>query len=121
MSPIKNTWFHILFALSRGPMHGSAIMEDVLDRTDGTVKLWPATLYGSLRDLEERRWIAEAPPTPGTPTEGGKRRFHALTSRGEEILREELSRMHALLTEARARDLLSGPAGGSLGESETAG
>ena len=121
MSPIKTPWFHILFALSRGPMHGSAIMEDVLDRTEGTVKLWPATLYGSLRDLEERGWIADSLPMPGAPTEGGKRRFHALTPRGEEVLRDELARMNALLTEARARDLLGGSAGGALGGPETAG
>jgi DNA-binding PadR family transcriptional regulator len=107
--PLKPQWFQILFALGRGPMHGTAIMEEVLERTDGAMKLWPATLYGSLRDLEEAGLIRESRPGPDAPTEGGRRRFHALTPKGEEELREELARMRKILEIARARDLLPDP------------
>jgi len=110
--PLKPHWFQILFALSGGPMHGSAIMEDVLERTDGHMKLWPATLYGSLRDLEEAGRIEESPPGPDAPAEGGTRRFYSLTPAGEATLRTELRRLRALVREAQARDLLGdgGPA-----------
>ena len=106
---LKPQWFHILFALSRGPLHGSAIMEEVLERTDGEMKLWPATLYGSIRDLEAAGWIRETDPEPTAPTEGGKRRFHELTPAGERVLRLELGRLHALLKVARDRNLLGEP------------
>lgn len=106
---LKPQWFHILLALSTGPMHGSAVMEEVLERTGGAMKLWPATLYGSLRDLEEAGWIVETAPDPELPSEGGKRRFHALTPRGAEVLRAELHRLQGILEVARERDLLGDP------------
>jgi DNA-binding PadR family transcriptional regulator len=103
---LKPHWFQILLALSREDMHGSAIMEEVLERTDGAMKLWPATLYGSLRDLEEAGWIGEAPSAPDAPPEPGRRRVHALTETGREALTAELRRMRSLLDVARERDLL---------------
>lgn len=107
--PLKPQWFHILLALSRGPMHGSAVMEEVLERTDGAMKLWPATLYGSLRDLEDAGWIRETVPDPLVLPEGGRPRFHALTERGEEVLRAELERLRTILQVARERDLITDP------------
>ncbi|MEZ4425483.1 MAG: PadR family transcriptional regulator [Gemmatimonadota bacterium] len=102
---LKPQWFQILLALSRGPLHGAAIMEEVLERTDGAMKLWPATLYGSLRDLEEAGWIEEAdaddPPQPG-----GRRNVHALTAEGRAVLIAELERLEATLDVARRRRLL---------------
>ena len=103
---LKPQWFQILFALAQGPRHGSAIMEDVLARTKGEMKLWPATLYGSLRDLEKAGWIAETEPLPDAPTEGGRRRFHELTSLGREVLQEELLRLRDILEVAEQRELL---------------
>jgi DNA-binding PadR family transcriptional regulator len=103
---LKPQWFQILLALSTGPMHGSAIMEEVLDRTDGAMKLWPATLYGSLRELEDAGWIRETPPHPDAPSEGGRRRFHELTEVGQEVLRSELDRLRRILQVARERDLI---------------
>ena len=51
--PLKTAWFHILLALGDGPAHGYAVRSEVEERTAGRVKLWPATLYGSIRDMEE--------------------------------------------------------------------
>lgn len=111
--PLKPQWFHILLALGRGPMHGSAVMEEVLERTDGAMKLWPATLYGSLRDLESAGLIRETSPTAGSPSERGRRRFHELTPLGETTLREELHRLREILDIARSRDLLPEPEPGT--------
>ena len=51
--PLKANWFHILLTLAEGPRHGYAIMQEVADRTGGKVRLWPATLYGSIHRLEQ--------------------------------------------------------------------
>ncbi len=107
--PLKPRWFHILLALSEGEKHGSAIMEEVLARTDGGMKLWPATLYGSLRDLEEAGWIREVDPDPDAPPEPGRRRVHTLTEGGRDVLRDELERMREILELARTRRLLPDP------------
>ncbi len=42
--PLKPHWFHVLMALADQERHGYAIMQEVLERTNGKVTLWPATL-----------------------------------------------------------------------------
>ena len=49
--PLKPHWFHVLLSLADQDNHGYAIMQEVLDRTAGKVRLWPATLYGTLQRL----------------------------------------------------------------------
>ncbi len=103
---LKPQWFQILLALAGGPLHGTAIMEEVLERTDGDMKLWPATLYGSLRDLEERRWIRETDAPEDGPAEGGRRRFYEVTDDGRESLAGEAARLARYLEVARERNVL---------------
>lgn len=111
-APLKPQWFQILLALAGGPLHGTAIMEEVLERTDGEMKLWPATLYGSLRDLESEGWIDEAPAPADAPTEGGRRKFYALGPEGREVLAAEARRLAGWVRVARERAVLdeAGPA-----------
>src|ERR1017187_3805846 len=45
--PLHANWFHILLSLVGKEQHGYGIMQEVLERTNGAVRLWPATLYGS--------------------------------------------------------------------------
>jgi len=49
--PLHSNWFHILLSLAGAEQHGYGIMQEVLERTNGAVRLWPATLYGSLKRL----------------------------------------------------------------------
>lgn len=49
--PLKPHWFHVLLSLTDQEQHGYGIMQEVLNRTDGKVRLWPATLYGTLKRL----------------------------------------------------------------------
>ena len=49
--PLKPHWFHVLLSLADQEQHGYGIMQEVLERTDGKVRLWPATLYGTLKRL----------------------------------------------------------------------
>jgi DNA-binding PadR family transcriptional regulator len=90
----------MLLAVAAGPIHGTAIMEDVLERTQGAMKLWPGTVYRSLRELEEEGWIVETHPPEGAPTEGGKRRFHRLTEPGGEALAVEVLRLASFVRSA---------------------
>lgn len=100
---LKHPWFHVLLALADRALHGTAIMEEVLERTDGVVRLWPGMLYGSLHELTALGLIREVDPPEGAPTEGGKRRFYALTPAGGSALRAEVERMAAFVRLARAR------------------
>lgn len=100
---LKPHWFHILLSVADKPMHGTAVMEEVLDRTDGDLRLWPGMLYGSLKDLADHRWITEVEPPDDAPTEGGKRRFYAITDAGRRVLRDEVERLAAFVRVARAK------------------
>jgi len=62
--PLKPQWFHIMLALAGGEQHGYGIMQEVLDRTTGKVRLWPATLYGSIKRLIEAGLIEESDLRP---------------------------------------------------------
>lgn len=104
---MKPAWLHILLALSNGACHGYQIRAAVESRTDGSVRLWPATLYGALRDLTE---LGAIQPLEGDddPDDDQRRRYYQLTDRGREMLREEADRMQALVDDARASQALSG-------------
>lgn len=95
--------FHILLALADRDLHGTAIMEEVLERSEGRIRLWPGKLYGALRELADDGLIAEVDPPEGAPTEGGKRRFYGITRAGHLVLHDEVERLAALLRVARAR------------------
>ena len=103
---LKTKWFQILLALADRDLHGSAIMEEVLLRTDGEIRLWPGALYGALKELADASLITEIEPPPDAPTEGGKRRFYRITPGGRERLATEVDRMAALVRVARARNVV---------------
>jgi DNA-binding PadR family transcriptional regulator len=102
--PLKPQWFHILLALSRDTLHGSGIVRSVLSETRGKVHLWPATLYGSLDDLDELGWIEEvSDPAERPKGESEKKRFFRITLPGARVLAADAERMRALATTALAR------------------
>ncbi|MCI0435241.1 MAG: PadR family transcriptional regulator [Gemmatimonadetes bacterium] len=103
---LKPAWFQILLSVADGPKHGSAIMEEVLARTEGGVRLWPGALYGSLAELSDRGWIREAAAPEDAPTEGGRRRFWRITARGRRVLSEEASRLAAYVRVAQEKRVL---------------
>lgn len=103
---LKPHWFHILLALADQDLHGTAILNEVLDRTEGQVRLWPGMLYGSLGQMAEKGMISETEPPPGAPTEGGKKRFYRITAKGREELAAEARRLAHYLEAVRAKNVL---------------
>src|SRR5512139_1031891 len=49
--PLPPAVFHILVSLAEGDRHGYAIIQDVAERSDGSVKLGPGTLYRSIQRM----------------------------------------------------------------------
>ncbi len=101
LPPLKTAWFHILLALGEGARHGYGIREAVEQRTDGKVKLWPATLYGAIREMGELGLI-EALVGEDDPDDDARRQYHSLTGRGRELLRYEADRLQSLVDAVRA-------------------
>lgn len=92
--------FHILVSLAPTPMHGYAIRQEVESRTGGTVRLWPATLYGMLSELAESGLIEET-PSPEGEGDDPRRKYYALTASGRTVLSEEAARLEKLVRLAR--------------------
>ena len=102
--PLKAQWFHILLALSEEAKHGSGIVRSVLDQTSGKLRLWPATLYGSLEDLAALGWIEELTELGERPAgESEKKRFYRIKPSGARILAAEADRLQALARAALDR------------------
>ena len=102
--PLKPQWFHILLALSAEARHGSGIVRAVLDETAGKLRLWPATLYGSLDELAGRGWIEELTTRAERPAgESDRKRFYQITSFGTRVLAAEAGRLQALAHAALER------------------
>lgn len=107
---MKPHWFYILLSLSSTPRHGAAIQDDIRELSDGAVRLWPATLYGSLEELTRRGWLEEVPADERPPGIAGRERFYRLTVDGRSALEREAARMEWLAGAARSR-LQGGQAG----------
>ena len=102
--PLKLQWFHILLALSEDVRHGSGIVRSILDQTDGKLRLWPATLYGSLEELVAHGWIEELKGPDDHPEgESRKKRFYRITPIGARILAAEAGRLQSLARTALER------------------
>lgn len=104
--PLKPKVLHVLLALADGPRHGYGIMQEVAARSEGQVRLWPAALYGTLRDLEELDWIAE---TARPIDDDERRRYFTLTSLGKRVLSAEVRRLELIVDHARASRALRTP------------
>jgi DNA-binding PadR family transcriptional regulator len=94
--PLKTNWFHILLSLVEGEHHGYGIMQEVLERTGGKVRLWPATLYGSLKRLIEAGLIEESGERP-RESDDARRRYYRLTRLGRRVLDAESARLQELV------------------------
>ncbi len=80
-------------------------MQEVAARTDGQVRVWPAAMYGTLRELEDLDLIAAWRPRD----DDERRRYFALTPLGKRVLSGEVRRLEAIVGHARASRALRKP------------
>jgi DNA-binding PadR family transcriptional regulator len=95
--PLKPHWFHVLLSLTEQDQHGYGIMQEVLARTGGKVRLWPATLYGTLKRLIDEELIEESVKRPAPEQDDARRRYYRLTALGRAVLVAESQRLEDLV------------------------
>ncbi|HLK70157.1 MAG TPA: PadR family transcriptional regulator [Bryobacteraceae bacterium] len=103
--PLKPHWFHVLLSLTHEDQHGYGIMQEVLDRTGGKVRLWPATLYGTLKRLIDGRLIEESEVRPTPEMDDARRRYYRLTPLGRRVLAAESARLEDLVRVIHSKGL----------------
>jgi DNA-binding PadR family transcriptional regulator len=97
--------FHILLAVADRERHGYAIMQDVLARTDGQLRLGPGTLYGTIKRLVADGLIEEVDERRDPGAADIRRRYYRITRLGRRTATEQSGRLTALLRHARAMGL----------------
>lgn len=105
-SPIRMTpaFFYLMLALADGHRHGHAMAREVEERSDGSVKLGPGSLYWSIGRLAEVGMIEEV-AAPEAETDR-RRRYYALTAYGRDVLAREMATLERIVDYARTQRIV---------------
>jgi DNA-binding PadR family transcriptional regulator len=104
--PLEPHWFQILLALADHDLHGLGIMNEVLERTAGRMRLWPGMLYRNLGRLVDEGLVVEVEaPRSATPG-GGRPRFYRITAAGKRACAAEARRLEGFVNAARQKKVI---------------
>jgi hypothetical protein len=101
--PLRPVVFHVLLSLAEGERHGYAIVQDIVERSSGHVRLEPGNLYRHLKFMLDERLIEESERRPVAAKDDERRRYDRITKFGRLVALAETARLEALAAEARAR------------------
>jgi DNA-binding PadR family transcriptional regulator len=107
--PLTPAVFHILLALADSERHGYGIMRDIAERTQGTVRMGPGTLYGTIQRMLADGLIVVADERPDPAHDDERRRYYRLSDLGLRVTRAEALRLERLVRLAQAKRVLYGP------------
>jgi DNA-binding PadR family transcriptional regulator len=107
--PLTPAALNVLLALADGERHGYGIMLEVRERTGGSVRLGPGTLYGAIKRLKEGGVIEDSAGSSATGEDDERRRYYRLTGFGGEVLAAEVARLDGLVRAARRKGAFPAP------------
>ena len=107
--PLTLAVLDIMVALGDEELHGYAIMQEVRRRTGGKRRLAPGTLYRSLKQMEQRGWVAPSEERPEPSLDDERRRYYRLTEIGRRVALAEVERLEGLVGAARLKGLIPSP------------
>ena len=93
MEQLTESMFYVLMTLKDRPRCGIDIAACIERRTQGRIRIGPATLYTVLAKFEQEKYIKEIRVE-------GRRRTYRITERGMEAYCAEVARLRACLTDA---------------------
>jgi DNA-binding PadR family transcriptional regulator len=91
--PLAPVPFEILLALSRGPLHGYGIVQEIREQTDGQIDLSTSSLYTAVRRLLRDGLVEDAKDHPSGDSAGPARRNYRVTAFGLAVARLEAQRL----------------------------
>jgi DNA-binding PadR family transcriptional regulator len=95
--PLPAASLHLVLALLHGESHGYALMRRVEELSDGSVRMGPGTLYGTLNRLLADGLIVETTEDRARD-DSERRRYYRLTAEGERVATIELTRLQTLVS-----------------------
>jgi len=99
-------WFQILLALADHDLHGLGVMNEVLERTNGRMRLWPGMLYRNLGRLADEGLVVEVEAPRDGQAGGGRPRFYRITPLGRRACAREAERLMGFVEAARQKKLI---------------
>ena len=113
--PLTPAVFHILLAVADAPRHGLGILQEVEERTAGSVRLGPGTLYGTLQRMCAAGLLEPTDDRPPLERDDPRRRYYRISAPGRRAARREAERLAALLDVAVAKRLFRRASAGGRG------
>lgn len=95
--PLGAPAHHVLLALGTEAKHGYAIMQDIVERSGGAIRILPGTLYSTIKKLLADRLIEEVPPPRHADSDDARRRYYRVTPAGRAAVEAETRRLALLV------------------------
>jgi DNA-binding PadR family transcriptional regulator len=93
---------NIILALGTDALHGYAIMQTIAERSQGTIRILPGTLYSTMKKLLADGLVEECEPPRGAESDDQRRRYYRVTKDGRTAARAETERLALLVKLGRA-------------------
>lgn len=95
--------YHVLLALSSGPMHGYAIKDAVAEDSGGSQAPLAGTLYRVIARLMTEGLVRETNSVGDVVHPGHARRYYALTATGRRVLATQAKQLKEAAVQAERR------------------
>ena len=77
--------------------------------TDGSMRMGPGTLYGSIKRMLADGLIEASDERPDPEMDDERRRYYRLSGFGQRVLQAEAQRLEQIVRIAHAKSILPGP------------
>ncbi len=88
---------YVLLALGDGAMHGYAIMQSLAERSGGSVRILPGTLYSTIKKLLADGLVEACDPPRDADSDDARRRYYRVTKAGRAAAEAETRRLAVLV------------------------
>lgn len=88
---------HIVLALGTDAMHGYAIMQSIVDRSGGQIRILPGTLYSTIKKLVTDGLVEECDAPSGADSDDARRRYYRVTRFGRTAVKAQTERLALLV------------------------
>ena len=88
---------HIMLALGTDALHGYAIMQSIVERSGGEIRILPGTLYSTLKKLLGEGLVEECDPPKNADSEDARRRYYRVTKAGKVAMKAQTERLALLV------------------------
>lgn len=97
MEILTESMFYVLMAFRHKPMCGIDVVDFIDRRTNGRIRMGPATLYTILARFEKEKWIREIEVE-------GRKRTYIITEKGVHAYDTEFARLQQCVADAQVTE-----------------